>query len=137
MEDRLFNLPFRVEIPAVLCLGAVLLLQLSAVLVELLVVDRGDLAHDLLRPRTRAVLRLRQVHCGRVHMDLTTCADDGTSRTLLRVDYCLGLGLRLCLSSESQTTYLIHQGGQVLVPIRRYNLCSDLLESVRRCLQHR
>jgi len=107
-----FNLPFGVQIAAVVCLGPVLLLHLPAVLVELLVVDRRlYLPDDLLGTRTGSVLCLCQLmHCCRVYVvDLATGANNGSARTLLGVDDCLCLCLRLGLGSlQGQTSDLIH-----------------------------
>ena len=51
-------------------------------------------------------------------MDLASSANYGSSCTLLRINNCLGLSLRLCLSGlQSQTFYLIHYCRQVLVPV--------------------
>lgn len=137
------NLPFGVEVAAVVGLGSVLLLQLAVVLVEILVIyGRLDLPDELLRSRACSILGLRQlVHRCRVHMvDLAIRAYDGPSAVLLGVDYCLRLGEGLGLRGlDAHAADLVHQRREVLRPRRGNDLCAYLLQGVLRnaSLKHR
>jgi hypothetical protein len=140
----LYNLPFWVEVSAVVRLWGILLLELAAVLVEILVIMYGglDLPDELLGAWACSVLRLRQlVHRCRVHVvDLTCGANDGTATALLSVNYCLSLGQWLRLRRlNAHSANLVHQRREVLRPVRRNDLCSYLLQWVLRDgrLQHR
>lgn len=119
------------------------MLQLSAVLVELRIVNRRlYLSNELLGACARSIPCLRKLlHCGLIYVvDLTTSADDGTAGALLGVHERLGLSLRLCLGGlEGQPFDLVHYCSEVLVSIGRYYLSTDMLECVlrKRCCQHR
>ena len=86
----------------------------------------------MLGARTSAVLRLRQLlDSSWVHVvDLTTCANYSTSCALLRsydglcLSLCLGLG-----GLQGKSSDLVHESSQVLIPARRDDLCTYLLQS--------
>lgn len=131
----LSDLPFRIEVAAVVRLRIIVLLQLAVVLVELLVIDIGlNLVYNLLRSWSRPVLGLRQLlHRRRIHVvNLSTSTYNCTSLILLCIYDGLRLGLRLRLSNlQVQSLDLVHQRRDVLiVATPRNNLRTYLLQSV-------